>query len=396
MKKRILLIVSGSIAAVKLPELIRLLQAKQYAVTCVLTEGGAQFITPMALSVLSGNKVHTNLWDAEAETQMGHIALSRAADLVVVAPASANILAKMAAGLADDLASTLLLATDKPVLVAPAMNVKMWEHPATKRNIAQLKKDGVTVVEPASGMLACGEEGQGRMAELATLVAAIEKQAAPYQPLKKIKALVTSGPTHEAIDPVRYITNRSSGRQGHAVAAALARLGAEVTLVSGPSHEPDPEGVSVRRVQSAEEMLKTVMAALPVDVAVCAAAVSDWRADHVEPKKIKKKPSASDMTFTFMQNPDILENVSKSERRPPLVIGFAAETENLLENAREKRRRKGCDWIVANLVANGAVFGAAENQITLVTEQGEEHWPLQSKQQVAEKLVEKIVQELRV
>ena len=349
----------------------------------------------MALAALSGNKVYTDLFSLNDETEMGHIALSRAADLIVVAPASANIMAKMVAGIADDLASTLLLATNKPVVIAPAMNVKMWEHPATKRNVAQLKKDGIMIVEPAVGTLACGEEGQGRLAELTNILSIIEKEAAPYQPLKKVKALVTSGPTHEALDPVRYLTNRSSGKQGHAIAAALAHLGADVLLMSGPTSEPDPIGVTVKKVLSAEDMLKTVMNALPVDVAVCAAAVSDWRADHIEPKKIKKEKSVLDMTFTFMQNPDILENVSKSERRPSLVIGFAAETENLTENARDKRKRKGCDWVVANLVAGGAVFGETENQVTLITEQGEETWPKLSKPQVAQKLVEKIVVTLK-
>jgi phosphopantothenoylcysteine decarboxylase/phosphopantothenate--cysteine ligase len=391
MSKHILLIISGSIAAVKSLELIRLLKNKHYNVTCVLTKSGEQFVTPMALAALSGNKVYSDLFSLNDETEMGHIALSRAADLIVVAPASANIMAKMVAGIADDLATTLLLATNKPVVIAPAMNVKMWEHPATKRNVAQLKKDGIMIVEPAVGTLACGEEGQGRLAELNHILAIIEKEAAPYQPLKKLKALVTSGPTHEALDPVRYLTNRSSGKQGHAVAAALAHLGADVLLISGPTSEPDPIGVTVKKVLSAEDMLKTVMNALPVDVAVCAAAVSDWRADHIEPKKIKKEKSVLDMTFTFMQNPDILENVSKSERRPSLVIGFAAETENLTENARDKRKRKGCDWVVANLVAGGAVFGETENQVTLITEQGEETWPKLTKTQVAEKLVEKIV-----
>ncbi len=396
MQRKILLIISGSIAAVKSLELIRLLKTKGYDVTCVLTKSGEQFVTPMAAAGLSGNKVYTDLFSLTDEIEMGHIALSRTADLIVVAPASANIMAKMVAGIADDLATTLLLATNKPVVVAPAMNVKMWEHPATKRNVAQLKKDGVIIVEPTSGTLACGEEGQGRLAELNTIIGVIEKEAAPYQPLKKIKALVTSGPTHEAIDPVRYLTNKSSGKQGHAIAAALAHLGADVLLVSGPTSEPDPIGVHVKKVLSAEDMLKTVMAALPVDVAVCAAAVSDWRADHVEPKKIKKQPSASDMTFTFMQNPDILENVSKSERRPALVIGFAAETDNVLENARAKRERKGCDWVVANEVAGGAVFGETQNQITLITEQGEETWAKMNKTDVAHKLVEKIVVTLGV
>lgn len=396
MQRKILLIISGSIAAVKSLELIRMLRNKNYDVTCVLTKSGEQFVTPMAVAGLSGNKVYTDLFSLTDETEMGHIALSRAADLIVVAPASANIMAKMVAGIADDLATTLLLATNKPVVVAPAMNVKMWEHAATKRNVVQLKKDGVIIVEPTSGTLACGEEGQGRLAELNTIINVIEKEAAPYQPLKKMKALVTSGPTHEALDPVRYLTNKSSGKQGHAIAAALANLGADVLLVSGPTSELDPVGVTVKKVLSAEDMLKTVMAALPVDVAVCAAAVSDWRADHVEPKKIKKQQSTSDMTFTFMQNPDILENVSKSERRPALVIGFAAETDNMLENARAKRQRKGCDWVVANEVAGGAVFGETHNQVTLITEQGEETWAKMSKTDVAQKLVEKIVVTLGV
>lgn len=394
MERRILLIITGSIAAVKSLELIRLLKARGYSVTCVLTKGGAQFVTPMACASLSGNKVYTDIFSLTDEVEMGHIALSRNNEVVVVAPASADILAKMAGGICDDLATTLLLATDKKVIAAPAMNVKMWEHPATKRNVAQLKKDGVTIVEPAVGTLACGEEGQGRLAELETIIAAIEREAAPYKPLKKIRVLVTSGPTREALDPVRYLTNRSSGKQGHAIARVLANLGASVTLVTGPSTEPDPEGVNALHVESAEEMLKTCLTALPVDVAVCAAAVSDWKVEHPSPKKIKKKPEVLDMSFTFMQNPDILENIAKSEKRPPLVIGFAAETENLVANAREKRQRKGADWMVANLVKDGAVFGAEQNDVTLITDTGEEQWPTLSKAKVAEKLAQRIIQTL--
>lgn len=391
MQRRILLIITGSIAAVKSLDLMRLLKARGYDVVCVLTKGGEQFVTPMACAALSGNKVYTELFSLTDETEMGHIALSRNADAIVVAPASANVMAKMASGICDDLATTILLATDKKVIAAPAMNVKMWEHPATIRNVAQLKKDGVTIVEPATGTLACGEEGQGRLAELENIIAAIEREVAPYKPLKKIKALVTSGPTREALDPVRYLTNRSSGKQGHAIARVLANLGADVTLVTGPTGEPDPEGVYVKHVESAEEMLRTSLNALPVDVAICAAAVSDWKVEHPSPKKIKKKPEVLDMSFTFMQNPDILENIAKSEKRPPLVIGFAAETENLSENAAEKRNRKGCDWMVANLVKDGAVFGADTNKITFIAENGEEQWPSMTKIQVAEKLAEKII-----
>lgn len=395
MQRRILLIITGSIAAVKSLDLIRMLKSRGYDVTTVLTKGGEQFVTPMACAGLSGNKAYTELFSLTDEVEMGHIALSRNADVVVVAPASANILAKMASGICDDLATTLLLATDKKVIAAPAMNVKMWEHPATVRNVAQLKKDGVTIVEPATGTLACGEEGQGRLAELENIIAAIEREVAPYKPLKKVKVMVTSGPTREALDPVRYLTNRSSGKQGHAIARVLANLGADVTLVTGPTGEPDPEGVYVKHVESAEEMLRTSLATLPVDVAVCAAAVSDWKVEHPEPKKIKKKPESRDMTFTFMQNPDILENIAKSEKRPPLVIGFAAETENLSANANEKRNRKGCDWMVANLVKDGAVFGADTNQITFITERGEEQWPSMTKVQVAEKLAQNIIQALK-
>lgn len=394
MKRRILLIITGSIAAVKSLDLIRLLKARGYDVTCVLTKGGEQFVTPMACASLSGNKVYTSLFSLTDEIEMGHIALSRQNEVVVIAPASADIMAKMAAGIADDLATTLLLATDKKVIAAPAMNVKMWEHPATRRNVAQLKKDGVTIVEPATGTLACGEEGQGRLAELDNIIAAIEREAAPYKPLKKLRVMITSGPTREALDPVRYLTNRSSGKQGHAIARVLANLGAEVTLITGPSAEPDPEGVNARHVESAEEMLRACLGALPVDVAICAAAVSDWKIEHPAPKKIKKKPEGRDMTFTFMQNPDILENIAKSEKRPPLVIGFAAETENLIDYAREKRKRKGADWMIANLVKDGAVFGADNNEITLITDSGEESWPILTKVQVAEKLAEKIIQTL--
>lgn len=391
MERRILLIITGSIAAVKSLELIRLLKSRGYSVTCVLTKGGAQFVTPMACAALSGNKVYTDLFSLTDEVEMGHIALSRNNEAVVVAPASADILAKMAGGICDDLATTLLLATDKKVIAAPAMNVKMWEHPATKRNVAQLKKDGVAIVEPAVGTLACGEEGQGRLAELDNIIAAIEREVAPYKPLKKLRVLVTSGPTREALDPVRYLTNRSSGKQGHAIAKVLANLGATVTLVTGPSTEADPEGANTLHVESAEEMLRACLSTLPVDVAICAAAVSDWKMEHPSPKKIKKKPEVHDMSFTFMQNPDILENIAKSEKRPPLVIGFAAETENLIENAREKRKRKGADWMVANLVKDGAVFGAKVNDVTLITDGGEEQWPTLTKTQVAERLAEKII-----
>jgi len=404
--KRVLLIVSGGIAAYKALELVRLLKRGGLGVAAVLTEGGAQFVTPLSLQALTEEKVHSALWSLTDESEMGHIQLSRSADLVVVAPASANMLAKMAAGLADDLASTVLLATDKPVLVAPAMNVRMWTHPATVANLALLRARGVQVAGPDEGAMACGEYGPGRLAEPPAILAAIRAllASAPQplplrppasQPLAGRHALVTSGPTHEPIDPVRYIANRSSGRQGHAVAAALAALGARVTLVSGPVALADPAGVVVHRVETAAEMLAACTAALPADVAVCAAAVADWRVAEASATKIKKGPGAAP-GLTLVPNPDILVLLSAAgPGRPRLVVGFAAETHDVLAYAAAKRARKGCDWIVANDVRpETGIMGGDANEVHLVTARGAEHWPWMPKAEVAARLAERIADAL--
>ena len=389
---KVLLIISGGIAAYKALELIRLLRKAGHGVTCVLTKGGAEFVTPLSLQALSEAHVYTDLWSLTDESEMGHIQLSRAADLVVVAPAPANLLAAMAGGLANDLATTLLLATDKPVLAAPAMNVRMWLHPATVANVATLASRGVQFVGPDEGVMACNEFGPGRLAEPPVILAAIERMLAPAAtPLAGRHALVTSGPTHEPIDPVRYIANRSSGRQGHAIAAALAALGARVTLVSGPVTVPDPAGVAVRRVETAVEMLAACQAALPADIAVCAAAVADW---HVAPSdhKLKKQPGAPPPTLVLTPNPDILATLSApGPARPRLVVGFAAETDDLVANAAAKRLRKGCDWIVANDVSpsTGIMSGEA-NQVHLVTADGTEDWPRLPKTEVATRLAARI------
>jgi len=393
--KRVLLIVSGGIAAYKSLELIRRLKDKGATVRCILTKAGAQFVTPLSLSALSGDKVYGELFDLTDEAEMGHIQLSRDADLLVVAPASADILAKMTQGRADDLASTALLATDKPVLVAPAMNVRMWEHAATQSNLATLKARGVATVGPNEGDMACGEYGFGRMAEPAEILAAIEAALDARKgllgALSGLRALVTSGPTHEPIDPVRYIANRSSGKQGHAIAAALARHGAETTLVSGPSHLPDPPGLKTVHVETAQEMLAACRAALPVEVAVCAAAVADWRAANAAQQKLKKD-NGSPAALQLTQNPDILAELSAAGvQRPSLVIGFAAETEKVVEQGRAKLARKGCDWILANDVAPGtATFGGDDNLIHLITAEGVDDWPRMTKMEVAERLCRQI------
>jgi len=394
--RRVLLIVSGGIAAYKALELIRLLRRAEYGVTCVLTAGGAQFVTPLSLQALSESKVYSDLFSLTSESEMGHIQLSRAADLLVVAPASADILAKMAAGLADDLASTLLLATDKPVLVAPAMNVRMWEHQATQANMATLRGRGIHVVGPEEGAMACNEWGFGRLAEPPEILAAIERLLGADAPLRGRHALVTSGPTQEPIDPVRFIANRSSGRQGHAIAAALAALGARVTLVSGPVSVPDPPGVAVLRVESAAEMLAACRAALPADVAVCAAAVADWRVARQSAHKMKKVPGAAPPVLELAPNPDILATLSApGPDRPRLVVGFAAETDDLMANAAAKRARKGCDWIVANDVSpESGIMGGAENAVHLITEAGVEDWPRLSKEEVARRLARRIAEAL--
>ncbi len=392
MGKRVLLIVTGGIAAYKALELIRRGAERGLRFRCVLTRAAQQFITPLAVASLAGEKVYTDLFSLTDEAEMGHIRLSREADLVVVAPATADMLAKMAGGLADDLASTLLLATDKPVLVAPAMNPCMWQHPATQRNVERLRGDGIRFVGPEEGDMACGESGPGRMAEPEAILAAIETLLGP-KPLAGLRALVTSGPTHEPIDPVRYIANRSSGRQGHAIARALADAGAAVTLVSGPAALPDPPGVRTVRVTTAREMLEACEAALPVDIAVCAAAVCDWRPAHAVEDKLKKREGAAPPVLELAENPDILRSLAtRSEDRPRLVIGFAAETEALLEHAREKRRRKGCDWILANDVGAGSgVFGGSRNRVLLLRDEEEpESWPEMDKQELARRLVAEI------
>lgn len=394
---RVLLIVSGGIAAYKSLELVRLLRRDGVAVSAVLTEGGAQFVTPLSLQALTEEKVYSSLWSLTDESEMGHIQLSRAADLLVVAPASANMLAKMAAGIADDLASTVLLATDKPVLVAPAMNVRMWTHPATQANMATLRGRGVHAVGPEEGAMACNEHGFGRLAEPPAILAAIQAllhpaPPHPTRPLAGRHALVTSGPTHEPVDPVRYLANRSSGRQGHAIAAALAGLGARVTLVSGPVGIADPPGVTVRRVETAEQMLAACAAALPADVAVCAAAVADWRVAETSATKLKKAPGDAPPALALVPNPDILATLAAAgPARPRLVVGFAAETHDMLEHAQAKRARKNCDWIVANDVRpETGIMGGELNEVHLVTAAGIDAWPRLPKSEVAARLAHRI------
>jgi phosphopantothenoylcysteine decarboxylase / phosphopantothenate---cysteine ligase len=392
--KRILLIVGGGIAAYKACELIRLIRKAGGSVRCVLTEGGSHFVTAMTLAALSENEVHTSLWDLKEEVEMGHIQLSRQADLVLVCPATADLLARMASGQANDLATTLLLATDKPVVAAPAMNVRMWQHAATRRNIAQLRADGVTVIEPDEGEMACGEYGPGRLAEPAHILAEVEQvlagPAASPPRLTNRHVIVTAGPTHEPIDPVRVIANRSSGKQGFAVAGALARLGARVTLVAGPVALPAPAGVTRIDVETACQMDDAVRAALPADAAVLVAAVADWRVTAA-PHKLKKGDGPPQLSWA--PNPDILQKIAGSADRPRLLVGFAAETENVAEVAAEKRRRKGCDWIVANDVS-GDVMGGDANEVHLITPEGTETWARMSKEDVAGQLAERIADAL--
>jgi phosphopantothenoylcysteine decarboxylase / phosphopantothenate---cysteine ligase len=387
---RILLIISGGIAAYKSLDLIRRLKERGAVVRCILTQGAQEFITPLSAAALSGEKAYTDLFSLTDESEMGHLRLAQESDLLVVAPASADLIAKMAAGLADDLASTALLATNKPILVAPAMNFRMWEHAATQTNLATLAERGVKEVGPNSGKLAENESGMGRMAEPLEIVAAIERVFLAAASLTGRRALITSGPTHEPIDPVRYIANRSSGKQGHAIAEALARLGADCVLVSGPTEEPDPPGVKVVHVSTAREMLAACEAALPVEVAVCAAAVADWRAEPA-PAKLKKKEGAVP-ALKLVENPDILANLSRAgNRRPRLVIGFAAETENVVANAQAKRAKKACDWILANDVsAESGVFGGERNTIHLIDATGVEDWPVLTKREVGERLARRV------
>ncbi|MCZ4266299.1 bifunctional phosphopantothenoylcysteine decarboxylase/phosphopantothenate--cysteine ligase CoaBC [Rhodobacteraceae bacterium G21628-S1] len=389
-EKNILLIIGGGIAAYKSLELIRRLQDQGARVTPVLTRAGEEFVTPLSVSALAGAAVHRDLFDLTAEAEMGHIQLSRSADLLVVAPATADLMAKMAQGHANDLALTLLLATDTPVLLAPAMNVRMWEHPATQRNLAQLRADGVQVVGPNEGGMACGEYGPGRLAEPDEIVRAIAAQL-QAGPLKGKRIIVTSGPTHEPIDPVRYIANRSSGAQGAAVARALQALGAEVVFITGPATVRPPEGVQVVPVETAREMQAAVDAALPADAGVFAAAVADWRVASASDRKLKKTKDGMPR-LEFAENPDILRDVStRAEGRPSLVVGFAAETNDVVEHATAKRLRKGCDWIVANDVSPATgIMGGTENAVVLITADGAQHWPRMPKEQVAARLAEKI------
>jgi len=387
---RILLIVGGGIAAYKACALIRLIRGAGMTVRCVLTAGGAQFVTPMTLAALSEAPVHTSLWDLKDEAEMGHIRLSREADLVVVAPATADLLARMAHGQADDLASTLLLATDKPVLAVPAMNVRMWQHPATRRNVAQLAADGIAILPPDEGDMACGEYGPGRLPEPDAIMAAIVAALGRSGRLAGRHVIVTAGPTHEPIDPVRYIANRSSGKQGYAIAAALAARGARVTLVSGPVALPTPAGVTRIDVGTAAEMAAAVERALPADAAVMVAAVADWR---VAPAASKLKKGSAPPALELAENPDILAGLARSPARPRLLIGFAAETDHVRAHAEDKRRRKGCDWIVANDVS-GDVMGGDRNRVHLVTAAGIEDWDAMPKTDVAARLADRIADAL--
>lgn len=392
--KRVLLVIGGGIAAYKACELIRLIRKAGGDVTCVLTKGGAQFVTPMSLAALSEAEVYTSLWNLKNETEMGHIQLSREANLIVVCPATADLMAKMAAGIADDLATTLLLATDTQVMAVPAMNVRMWEHEATKRNVAQLRKDGVIVLNPDEGAMACGEYGEGRLPEPDTVFAEIEDRLSSAnpernQPLAGKRVVITAGPTHEPIDPVRYIANRSSGRQGYAIADALARLGADVSLISGPVSLETPRGVKRVDVETALEMEAAVNNALPADIAILVAAVADWRAE-ASPRKIKKGETGGPPELSLTENPDILAGLATHDQRPGLLIGFAAETDKVVGHAKAKLDRKGCDWIIANDVS-GDVMGGTQNSIHLITAAGVESWEQMPKREVARKLAERIV-----
>jgi phosphopantothenoylcysteine decarboxylase/phosphopantothenate--cysteine ligase len=387
---RILLIIGGGIAAYKASELVRLIRRDGGSVTCVLTEGGSRFVTPLTLAALSENQVHTTLWDLKNEVEMGHIRLSREADLVVVCPATADLMARMATGMADDLATTLLLATDKPVLAVPAMNVRMWQHAATQANLATLCARGVTVLDPDEGAMACGEVGPGRLPEPDAIMAAIRTALAPAaRPLSGRHVVITAGPTHEPIDPVRYIANRSSGRQGFALAAAAARAGATVTLIAGPVHLPTPPGVHRIDVETARQMAHAVEAALPCDVAIMVAAVADWRVADAAAHKRKKDGSGQIAPIALIENPDILAGLGHGAARPRLLIGFAAETCDVIAHARAKLARKGADWIIANDVS-GDVMGGADNTVHIVSAAGVESLPRMAKTDVATALIRKI------
>ena len=388
--RNILLVIGAGIAAYKSLELIRRLRERGVGVRCVVTDGATNFVTPLSVAAISEHKVYQDLFSLTDESEMGHIRLSRESDLIVVAPATADLMARMAAGMADDLAATVLLATDKRVLLAPTMNVMMWNHAATQANVALLRQRGIVTVGPGSGELACGEVGSGRMAEPHEIIAAIEYMLAP-RPLEGTSALVTSGPTYEPIDPVRFIGNRSSGKQGHAIAAALARAGARTTLIAGPTHEADPTGVTLVRIETANEMLAAVERLLPVDIAVCAAAVADWRVAAPANNKLKKGRNGAP-TLSLVENPDILATIgTAAAKRPRLVVGFAAETENVVANARAKLKKKGCDWVLANDVSPAqGTFGGDRNTIHLVHADGVEDWPTLTKTEVAARLVERV------
>ncbi len=388
--RQILLVISGGIAAYKALELIRLLKRAGAGVRCLMTAGSQKFITPLSAAALSGNEVYTDLWSLKDETEMGHIRLAREADLIVIAPASANLLAKLAQGIADDLASTTLLAADKTILAAPAMNPEMWGSPATQANIDTLRRNGVLMTGPDSGDTACGETGTGRMAEPEAILADIARFFELAGRLKGRRALVTSGPTYEPLDPVRFISNRSSGKQGHAIAAALAQAGADVTLVTGPVALPDPPGVRAIHVATAQQMLDACLAALPADIAVCAAAVCDWAPAALSAQKMKKRSGGSLPRLELAETPDILKAIAASAARPRLVVGFAAETERLLEHAAAKRLEKGCEWVMANDVGAGNVFGGDANHVYLVTETGAQEWPQAAKKEIAARLAQEI------
>lgn len=392
--KNILLVISGGIAAYKSLALIRLIKKAEGRVSCILTKGGQQFVTPLSVAALSEAPVYTDIFSLKDETEMGHIRLAREADAIVVAPASANIIARLAHGMADDLAATCLLAADKPIMLVPAMNPVMWANPAVQANIETLKARGMYIMPPESGEMACGEVGEGRMPEADAIFDEVNRFFFAPKPLAGTRALVTAGPTYEAIDPVRFIGNHSSGKQGYAIAAALSRAGAAVTLISGPTALPNPAGVNTVRVNSAQEMLAASEAALPADIAVCAAAVADWAPVKVEDQKIKKKNNEDSYSITLRQNPDILYALSAHNDRPRVVIGFAAETNNLIQNAQKKIKTKKCDFICANDVAYTPVFGADDNQIHLVSDKAVVEWPRMSKAGVAEKLVEVIINKL--
>lgn len=387
------MIISGGIAAYKSLELIRLLKKSGADVRCIITKGGTNFVTPLSVAAISENQVYTDLFSLKDETEMGHIRLSREADLVLVAPASANLMAQMAYGLAEDLASTTLLATNKPVMIYPAMNPMMWEHEATQDNLETLKKRGVIITGPAVGDMACGETGTGRMSEPQDIHDSVLRFFESNKPLSDLNAIITSGPTYEPLDPVRFIGNRSSGKQGHAIATALQSMGANVTLITGPVALPDPIGVKTIHIETAQDMLKAAQTALPADIAVCAAAVSDWRAKDQANQKIKKNGDTPTLELT--ENPDILKTISNASNRPALVIGFAAETENLIDNAKAKLFKKGCDWVLANNIADNKtgnnIFGSEQNHVYLVTSQDVDEWPPMDKQAVASALTDKII-----